>query len=258
MENTAGIYRPELSIDGNFTIVPNAWLREESLAPAAKLLLIYLVSHQVGYEVRDPQIMKETGLGRHALRSARSELEDAGWLTLQRIRHEDKTLGGYRYELQEARGYFSTVESSTVESSTVENRPHNRKQSNKKTKSKKTIKGETAPKRPQRLPDDWFPSDRLLEMFPTKWPSLDAEWETENFINYWLGSGKPKADWDRTFQGWMNRNERDNQNRIGRRVQPKLSNAERAALLVQELENRQIQTPDQYNLKLEVKSEEPL
>ena len=255
MENEAGIYRPELSIDGNFTIVPNAWLREETLGPAAKLLLIYLVSHQVGYEVRDPQIMKETGLGRHALRSARAELEQAGWLKLQRIRHEDNTLGGYRYELQEARGYFSTVESSTVESSTVENRPHNRKPSNKKTKSKKTNKGETTPKRPHRLPDDWFPSDRLLEMFATKWPSLEPEWETENFINYWIGSGKPKADWDRTFQGWMNRNERDNQNRIGRKSQPKLSNAERAALLVQELEKRQQAEPGGYTFELDMKSD---
>jgi hypothetical protein len=45
-------------------------------------------------------------------------------------------------------------------------------------------------------------------MFPEKWPSLDPEYEIENFINYWLGEGKPKADWDRTFQGWMSRNEK--------------------------------------------------
>lgn len=137
MEN-GGIYRPELSIDGNFTIVPNAWIRDEELGAAAKLLLIYLVSHQVGYEIRDPQIIRETGLGRHALRSARTELEESGWLVLSRGRNADNTLGPYRYEVAEARGYFSPVEHSTVEDSPDENRPRNKKTKNKKTISNKT------------------------------------------------------------------------------------------------------------------------
>jgi hypothetical protein len=69
--------------------------------------------------------------------------------------------------------------------------------------------------RPHRLPEDWYPSQRLLDMFPEKWPSLDPEYEIENFINYWLGEGKPKADWDRTFQGWMSRNEKSSKPRGG-------------------------------------------
>lgn len=138
-----GIYRPEFPMDSNFTMVPNALIRDEELTPSAKLLLIYLLSHKIGYQILDSQIIRETGLGRHALRTARKELEEAGFIELVRIRNDDNSLGGYRYEMADPKGYFSTVELSTVdystvEDSTMENRPHNRKPIPKKNNLKKT------------------------------------------------------------------------------------------------------------------------
>ena len=138
-----GIYRPEFPMDGNFTQVPNALIRDEELSASAKLLLIYLLSHKVGYQILDTQMIRESGLGRAALRTARKHLEDVGFIVLERVRNYDNSLGGYRYEIQDARGWFSTVAfstvaQSTVAHSTVANPPHNRKLIPNKTNLKKT------------------------------------------------------------------------------------------------------------------------
>lgn len=97
-------------------------------------------------------------------------------------------------------------------------------------------------KRMTRLPEHWQPDQRLMEMFATKWPDLDADYEVENFINYWLGAGTTKADWDRTFQGWMNRNQRDAKKRPRGQYQERMTNNQKAALLAiqmrQEAEQR--------------------
>lgn len=135
-------------MDGNFTMVPNSLIRDTEITPTGKLLLIYLLSHKIGYHILDDQIMRETGLGRHALRTARSHLEELGFIEFARVRNDDNSWGGYRYELADPRGYFSTVdystvERSTVESSTVGNRPDNRKPKSDKTKEKKTKQDNT-------------------------------------------------------------------------------------------------------------------
>jgi hypothetical protein len=86
--------------------------------------------------------------------------------------------------------------------------------------------------RNHRLPEDWYPADRLLEMFATKWPMVDRDFEIDQFINYWHAEGKTKADWDRAFQVWMNRAQQRSKPRLQQR---KLTNAEQGALLVQQL-----------------------
>jgi hypothetical protein len=138
-----GIYRPEFPMDGNFTMVPNALIRDEELPSNAKLLLIYLLSHKVGYHILDAQMIRESGMGREALRSARKKLEELGFLHLERVRQADNSLGAYRYELQDARGWFSpdgfpSDGFPSVGQPTVGNPPHNRKLIPNKTTVKNT------------------------------------------------------------------------------------------------------------------------
>jgi hypothetical protein len=138
-----GIYRPEFPMDGNFTMVPNALIRDDELPAAAKMLLIYLLSHKVGYQIVDSQIIREIGMGREALRTARKQLEAQGFIELERVRNEDNSLGAYRYELQDARGWFSTVGNPTVGQptvgeATVGNPPDNRRLIPNKTTVKNT------------------------------------------------------------------------------------------------------------------------
>jgi hypothetical protein len=138
-----GIYRPEFPMDGNFTMVPNALIRDQELPANAKLLLIYLISHKVGYQILDAQMIRESGLGREALRTARKKLEELGFITLERVRNVDHSLGGYRYEITDARGWFSpdgfpSVGEPTVGQPTVGNPPDNIKLIPKKTTPNKT------------------------------------------------------------------------------------------------------------------------
>jgi hypothetical protein len=58
--------------------------------------------------------------------------------------------------------------------------------------------------RDHELPEDWQPDERLLEMFKTKWPDLDPEYNTEQFRLYYLSKGTKHKDWSLTYQKWMN------------------------------------------------------
>ena len=138
-----GIYRPEFPMDGNFTMIPNALIRDQELPANAKLLLIYLISHKVGYQILDSQMIRESGLGREALRTARAKLEELGFIDLERIKRSDNSLGAYRYEIKDARGWFSPdgfpSDGFPPDGYSPDgNRPHNRKLIPKKTTSKKT------------------------------------------------------------------------------------------------------------------------
>ena len=94
------------------------------------------------------------------------------------------------------------------------------------------IKESTRENRATRLPQDWYPSERLLEMFATKWPNLDQQFEIEDFILYWHSVPTTKTDWDRTFQRWMNTNQ---QKAVKQRLVrgERLTNNKKAALLAQ-------------------------
>lgn len=62
----------------------------------------------------------------------------------------------------------------------------------------------TKPARETRLPPDWYPNDRLLGMFDSKWPDLDRDFHIEDFLLYWHSSTGKKTNWDVAFQRWMN------------------------------------------------------
>jgi hypothetical protein len=134
-----GIFRNEITLDGNFTTVDNTWIRSSGLTPQANFLWIYLLSHKIGYELRDGQILRETGFGRKGLRAARAELVDKGWLILERMKNPDGSLGTYAYHLQEPRDPRGTVAEGTVEAGTVAEGPDLRRLIPKeKTKLEKT------------------------------------------------------------------------------------------------------------------------
>lgn len=139
----AGVFRPRLSHDGNFTIIPNAWIRNSGLSASANYLLIYLVSHEVGYEVKFDQISRETKLGIRAIRSCIAELHKAGWLKTERSKKPNGQLGAYRFTISEpATGHLSTVAQSTVAHATVDERTDIKKTNNKEDKVKEDKEGE--------------------------------------------------------------------------------------------------------------------
>ena len=100
------------------------------------------------------------------------------------------------------------------------------------------IDTKTSLNRNHRLPENWYPSERLLEMFAHKWPDVDRDFEIDQFINYWHAEGKTKADWDRAFQVWMARAEKQSKPRQQAR---KLTNAEQGAILTLQLRQKREQ-----------------
>jgi hypothetical protein len=132
-----GVFRPQLTVDRDFTVIPNSWVRNSSLSPAANYLLIYLMTHEVGYEITFGQMQRETGLGIKGLRAALKELESKRWLQMERTQKSNGQLGPYRYILDEP-GVAATVPSGTVVAGTVAQGPDNKKNNIEENKDKET------------------------------------------------------------------------------------------------------------------------
>lgn len=83
------------------------------------------------------------------------------------------------------------------------------------------------PARKRRLPDDWWPSPQL-QAWARQTLGVDEDWlawNTEQFRDYWRGSGKPMLRWDLTWQRWM----RTELERSGRRPGAQTAAPSRAA-----------------------------
>lgn len=68
----------------DFTIIPNAVLRDELLSYRARGLLVYLLSQPPDWQVSSARLSLESGEGRDAIRRALRELIDVGYLNLTR------------------------------------------------------------------------------------------------------------------------------------------------------------------------------
>jgi len=126
-----GVFRPQLSVDRDFTVIPNSWIRNAGLSPSANYLLIYLLTHEVGYEITFGQMQRETGLGIKGLRASLDELVTKGWLVMERTRKENNQLGPYRYTIIEA-----TVPQGTMAQATVAQGTDNKKNNSREEQSK--------------------------------------------------------------------------------------------------------------------------
>ena len=136
MKATAGIYRGRLSFEEGFTRIPNGWLRDSRLGFRAKGLLAYLLSHEVGYTITLGQIERETGDGRHAIRSAMDDLIAAGYLQKERTHDERGWNAGLAYYLSDP---HPESENPTLENPTLENRPAYREENLIEKKTKKEV-----------------------------------------------------------------------------------------------------------------------
>lgn len=96
-----GIYRQKLNFESNFTTIPNAWIRNTGLSVNANFLLVYLLTHEIGYNITFQQIEREIGLGETAIRKAMNQLKDAGWLETHRTVDEHGYNAGLAWILKE-------------------------------------------------------------------------------------------------------------------------------------------------------------
>ena len=140
MNATPGIYRGTLSFEQGFTRIPNAWLRDPRIGFRAKGLLAYLLSHEVGYTITLGQIERETGDGRHAIRTAMDDLIEAGYLSKQRTHDERGYNAGLAWLLSDPN---PKSENPKLENPTLENHPAYREENLTKKKTKKELSPKT-------------------------------------------------------------------------------------------------------------------
>jgi len=247
------LIRGHHDFDDHFTQIPNDWIRDDRLTLEARGLLAQIMSHKPGWNMSIKSIAARNNVGRDKVRRILTELLTFGYLERSdKQAHDDLGhLAGFDYTTRNPEGV--TQEPCKAKPYKAEPTKANRPPKNTIPIEEQSIKkniGVEATTRPHRLPQEWKPSERLLEMFATKWPSLDRDYEVDQFVNYWLATGKPKADWDRAFQVWMAKNEKEAQTRR-RPGARRLSNAERAALLVADMEARIEQAPEVFEIEPE-------
>jgi predicted transcriptional regulator len=109
-----GIFRPKFSHESDFVIIPNDWIRNTGLQPSTNFLLVYLLTHEIGYEIKFDQIERETNIGIRGIRSAIKELAAAGWMKAERQRQKDGRMGAYRYTITQPVGKYTKEPKTTV------------------------------------------------------------------------------------------------------------------------------------------------
>lgn len=201
------LIRGDHFFDGQFTQIPNAWLRDSRISLQAIGLLAQLLSHEPGWKISQESLAKANNIGRDGMRSIINELIAAGYLSKseERERNEAGQLAGYVYKTQDPQV------SKPMLAEPTQAEPTQAQTTLKNTITKNTIDKNTISKnRATKLPVDWHPDENLISMFATKWPSLQPEmdYHIEQFKLYWLASGKPMKSWELTFQKWMNTEQR--------------------------------------------------
>jgi hypothetical protein len=90
------VIKPPLTSD--YTPIPLSILRGGKLSAKAVGILVWLLSHQDGYEICESKIIKAFTDGAKAIKSALAELQAAGYLTIKRNRIGSKPLYIINYE----------------------------------------------------------------------------------------------------------------------------------------------------------------
>lgn len=96
-----GVRRTALPFEGQFTQIPNEWLRDKRLSRKARGLLAEIMTHRVGWHVTTRTLTTTGPEGRDAVRAALSELVEMGYLRRAQSRGEGGTFGEIEYELSE-------------------------------------------------------------------------------------------------------------------------------------------------------------
>lgn len=69
--------------------------------------------------------------------------------------------------------------------------------------------------RKTKIPDPFMLTADMRQWAADTAPAVDVRSETENFVDYWRGEAKTKADWPATWRNWMRRAQKDAGSRRG-------------------------------------------
>lgn len=92
-DNTGRLVRTKLWFDDGFTQIPNTWVRDKRLTYTARGVLLWMLSHEPGFEVTLISLASGTSHGVDAMRSAVSQLEKCGYVKRYQRRERGRIVG---------------------------------------------------------------------------------------------------------------------------------------------------------------------
>lgn len=98
--NAGTLVRDRLWFDDGFTMVPNAWLRDDQLSWSARGIAAFLCSHDPGFQLSIDYLVRHSSQGREAVTSALAELERVGYLKRYRGREKGR-FGRIKWHLRD-------------------------------------------------------------------------------------------------------------------------------------------------------------
>ena len=98
--NAGTIVRDKLWFDDGFTMVPNSWVRDSKLSPAALGILARLLTHDPGFEISIDYLTRTSPVGRDVVTTALAEAERNGYLRRYRGRDRGR-FGRIKWHLQD-------------------------------------------------------------------------------------------------------------------------------------------------------------
>ncbi len=189
--------RHKLSVPADhFTIIRNDWLRDERLSWKARGLVAYLASHRVGWETSLEQLARAGKDGKDAIRAGLRELEDAGYLKIDRQRNEDGTLAGTDYVLTDP--WDMPTSGNPKQDSPKQAEPTPKKTSSSEDQSENT---NGSRKRSTSRPPNWGPNSVHREQASAD--GLDLNREVESFKAWTDAKGAKFANWDAAFRNHL-------------------------------------------------------
>jgi hypothetical protein len=198
------LIRGHHSFDEQYAQIPNSWLRDSRLTLKAIGLLAQIMSHRPGWNMSIRNLASNNKVGRDSISAALKELELYGYLVRTQERDENNKWGEAVYTTSDPMPDNPLAEKPFTE------KPSSGNHATKNTidledQTKENNKKETATKKLSQLSETWQPNEKLLAMFPIKWPLLKPSEDTEAFRLYHRAKGSKFVDWDLTYQAWMNR-----------------------------------------------------
>jgi hypothetical protein len=216
------VHRGPLPTD-HFTIVSNAWMRDEQLPWEARGLLAWLAGHAAGHDITEDAIVAAGPAGRRAVRTMIQSLESAGYLRRERrpILTGGSTVDYVLTDPRECRNstlpkvpqqhpradqgeQVQKQEDPQVSPKVPQQHPRSLiedQKKNKKTSSSTAQRG-------TRVPDDFMPDDKMRAWYAAERLQglIDGRVEHERFMDYWRavpGARGVKLDWPATWRNWM-------------------------------------------------------
>jgi len=208
----------------HFTMIPNAYLRDDRLSWEARGLLAWLMSHAASFQVTEEIMISAGGMKRDGIRRMVGELEATRYL--RRDRTFTPGVGTtvayvltdpYDGETGVSDDGETVVRADQAKHDVPPGQPYDGEtvapsllEEHEKT-TKKTSSSLRAPRSTTtatRVPEDFLPDEELRAWFVDEklGQAIDGRIEHEKFMDYWLGvpgARGRKLDWRRTWRNWM-------------------------------------------------------